>query len=36
MATTYRHATLRRYLPAILAEGVDPARATGKQPLVWL
>ena len=38
MATTtiYRHATLWRYLPAILAEGLDPARATGKQPLVWL
>ena len=34
--TTYRHATLRRSLPAILAEGLDPARATGKQPLVWL
>jgi hypothetical protein len=36
MATTYRHATLRQYLPSILAEGLDPARATGKQPLVWL
>jgi hypothetical protein len=38
MATTitYRHATLRRYLPAMLAEGLDPTRATGKQPLVWL
>src|SRR5712691_10558566 len=34
--TTYRHATLRQYLPAILAEGLDPQRATGTQPLVWL
>jgi len=34
--TTYRHATLRQYLPRILAEGLDPASATGKQPLVWL
>jgi hypothetical protein len=34
--TTYRHATLRQYLPRILAEGLDPACATGKQPLVWL
>jgi len=36
MATTYRHVTLRQYLPSILAHGLDPARATGKQPLVWL
>ena len=36
MGTTYRHVTLRQYLPSILAEGLDPACATGKQPLVWL
>ena len=34
--TIYRHATLRRYLPHILTEGLDPACATGKHPLVWL
>ena len=34
--TIYRHATLRQYLPRILAEGLDPTCATGKQPLVWL
>ena len=32
----YRHATLRQSLPRILMEGLDPQRATGKQPLVWL
>jgi hypothetical protein len=36
MATTYRHATLRQHLPSVLAEGLDPARATGTQALVWL
>ena len=36
MGTTYRHVTLRQYLPSILAQGLDPACATGKQPLVWL
>lgn len=36
MGTTYRHATLRQYLPSILAQGLDPTYATGKQPLVWL
>ena len=34
--TTYRHATLRQYLPSILAEGLNPACATGTQALVWL
>lgn len=32
----YRHATLRQSLPRILAEGLDPQRATGTQSLVWL
>jgi hypothetical protein len=34
--TSYRHATLRQHLPRILVEGLDPACATGKHPLVWL
>lgn len=36
MPTLYRHATIRHHLPSILAEGLDPAHATGRQPLVWL
>jgi hypothetical protein len=32
----YRHATLRRHLPSILAEGLDPARATDAPARVWL
>ena len=36
MPTLYRHATVRHYLPSILAEGLDPAHATGRQRLVWL
>src|SRR5438552_8096867 len=33
---TYRQATVRQPLPRILAEGLDPARATATPPLVWL
>jgi hypothetical protein len=32
----YRHATLHQHLASILAEGLDPARATTLPPLVWL
>ena len=34
--TTYRHTTTRANLASILAEGLDPKRATGKKELVWL
>ena len=34
--SVYRHATLRQHLASILAEGLDPARATATLPLVWL
>ena len=32
----YRHATRRQYLASILAEGLDPARATATPLLLWL
>jgi hypothetical protein len=32
----YRHATLRQHLSSILAQGLDPARATDAPACVWL
>lgn len=34
--SVYRHATLRQHLPSILAEGLDPDRATTTPLLLWL
>jgi hypothetical protein len=34
--SVFRHATLRRHLASILAEGLDPARATDAPARVWL